>query len=627
MWTKPQDEFEIAIANLLRRRLSNWERLKYDLSMKLNDRGISFALFLGLLTGVCLSSTAIALANGLDVAPVVVAGRLPDLRSVMSVLTILQAMCVFSLACLLPNRPEIENPGHHETRPYYQPMVNFYHRMPLDPARVLSELCRCSVGKNLIVGSCVALITCYVHTMVLFHGWGWEPVVLGTVAGAVQTLMFWHLFCATWMFAVPATASLASAVAMTAKWWSILFWTFLIIGVLFRPGPLPKLIMDPQDPTALFGDYSGYVYFAIQFVLPTGWINCVVEISLMPQVGWGLSGVLPLVGILVLHWRHGPFYWYQLAPRLRPYEATVPIAERPPTTSEVNSESNTSWSMRSLLTVSETRTARLPNFGLDSLVQLPSQGWNLFSERAAGVAERVFFPSLPGGSLTTDGELRNYRRSRQARWVIAVLLLVFLLVFARVKNAPQYDLLAVLGVIGLHASSILVPHWDRWGTSQQWLPLIMYFPVHADWLLAWWLRRSVAWCAVWMVVLGTTWMPLLQWFDRLPMVDAWQRLLVVILAMNVGIAGVACARSLPWWNELNARLRSGYYDLRLATFAREIAVGFGFFGWAGLLCTLPVALSLPASVFIGLLVLCISWSWGLLFLLRKLLLYPTQKST
>jgi hypothetical protein len=626
MWSTPQEKLEIAIGSLLRSRMSGWEALKYDLATSFNDGGRIFAIFLGLLGGLALSSSAFAFANGLDVLPLVAPRRLPDVRSVLLVLTIVQSVAVFSLAYVLPSRHEAENPSNPETRACYRSLASFYLRMPLEPPGALRELCRCTVGKNLILGAIVALITCYVHLLVVYQrGWGWEPILGGTVAGVVQYLVNWHLFCATWMFASPVNVSFASRLANAARW-SILSWPVVLVSVLYMPGPLPKLIVDPNDPQAIFGAFSGYLCFWFQMFIPTGWVNRIVEMTLMPPRSWGLLAVVPVAGLLILHWRKGPYYWYQLTLDPQPNPTAIPLDERQPATSEVTSELEGSWQSLNMLSTSERPTAKVRNLRLESQVSLPSAGGTCFSEQTTGAAERVFFPSIPHSLRSNSSWALDDRRWRQVAWCFAVLVVLALLGLARVRNVPQYDLLIVVGVIGLHACSILSPNWDRWGTSQQWLPLVMNLPVHADWLWAWWLRRSMAWCGSWLVLLSLTWLPLLQWFDRLSLFASWQKLFVVFLAMNVGVAAVACVRSLPWWNELNARLRGGFFDLSFCSLGREFFVSFGYFGWATLHLTLPVTLTQPSSVFLGHLGLCLGWSWGLLFLVRRWLLYPAQET-
>lgn len=251
---------------------------------------------------------------------------------------------------------------------------------------------------------------------------------------------------------------------------------------------------------------------------------------------------------------------------------------------------------------------------------MPNGGCGPFDRVGAEVARKILFAQsheqerLVGGTASVRLPFSRYY------WYIFPGLLLFQLVLSRIQGRPA-DLFYVLGVLAVHGLFSMVP------TVMFGLPeghrSLLRLPVHADWVIALWVQSSGRWCSRWLGILALSWVPLLQWVDRVGLVGIGARLLTVVLLMNWVVAGAIFLRSLSCWNELTMAQRIGFLDFRRSSLFREIYLTIGTLVWVAthIAVVLEIAFAAP-SWLIGIQLVFSSFcSWYLLYGLKQTNLY------
>lgn len=563
--------------------------------------------------------------------------NLPPIRSVLFVASLLQLALTYWIVAWIPAWQHLqEKPiGALDTKALGD---DIYYRLPISGRAAVSMFCNEMPWRFVILLVKSTITIFYVFLFLAYDGrLAVTPLLLGIGTGGLQAWLVFHLWVGIWTWEdwlLNSTTTLGRLYRFYLHGGDALWITLTAVAVFAAPAgwwawllPLPPLILDPQHPQATFSVFSGQIYYLTMTLQPTGWLNLSIEAMFEKQLWLGYLGLIPLLALAVAHWKFGMIVWplnhltrgrLSLNPESNAEDELL-------TTSDIRSDEPLDNGGRRLEVVmrrTPPEATQLLNRDLFVESKMPDGGCGPFDSAGAELARKVLFPQtnalermVAGGSSVRLPFSRYY-------WYIFPGLLLFQLVFSRIQGRPA-DLLYVIGIIAVHGLVTLVPP-VLFGLPEGHRTLLR-LPVHADWLIALWVQSSWRWCARWLGILAISWVPLLQWFDRVGLLGIGMRLLTVVLLMNWVVAGAIFFRSLPCWNELATAQRSGFFDLRPNSLLRELYLTIGTLIWVAthIAVVLEIAFAAPLWL-IGLQIAFSSCcSWYLLYGLKQTNLYPS----
>jgi len=624
--------------------------------------GTSAAL-IGVLVGWCMlylscgvaDPTQWNLQNNVGNVLWLLPANLPPIRSVLFVGSLIQLLLVQWVVMSIPAWSSIHEPWTDDEQ---SPQPNFYCRLPLSPQDCLAMYMHQLPGKFAIITGMVSTVSFYVLLCLAYHGQlGVLPVGLGLLAGAVQLWLSYHMVTGLWVvddylkqpLSIVGHGYRSAYLILSCIWIGLPLLLMMVqAGWMARLWQFPELILDPEDPRATFGSFSGIVYYLVTTLYPTGWLNALLEAALSRRLGWNGLLLLPICGVAMVHWRRGSMIWpvSQLLDRptlqalntealnteaLNPATLNAATRDQP---ERQGSKPELKPDQPSVAAWVET-TPTLPRSYVQSAIKqilkpqpylrtLPNGGCGPFAIAEAEFAKRIYFPKPLETREKDSWYPGGHNPLFHAAWYFFPCLLLSLLILARLKG-PVNDVLIVSLVIGVHAAIALAPQCFVWDFSGSIRRGLLHLPIHADWLIALWVRSSLQWCLKWLGILAVTWIPIMQWFDRLAFVSIVLQISAVILLMNLGVAGFAFARTLDMWTELIKSQRNGFLDWRPISLRREFFLTVGTLFWVGTHLALLIEIGLLAPLWvIGIQgVISVTTSWCLLYFLKQTALYPT----
>lgn len=463
---------------------------------------------------------------------------------------------------------------------------------------------------------------------------GLAPIVLGTMVGLVQAWVSFHVWMGMWAMQDYLRNSDSLLGRLYRSYSAAGVTTILVaipLGFLILPRgwwawlfPLPPLILDPNHPQATFGGLSGSIYYLTVMLLPTGWLHALLEPVFDRQTGLGFIGLLPLLGLAMVHWRYGHYLWsipYLNDPNAEANNESVHQVAGPTSAGIVGS---TTPIMENLC--DDIFPHRLPPATTQQLehrpmtdAKMPAGGCAPFASAPAELARKIFLPRAHEQERVIGSSVKRHEPLSGLHWYVFPGLLVMQLVLSRIKGAPA-DFLYLTGIIGIHG--LFSMSLQVWGPVE-YKRALLTLPIHADWLIALWVQSCWRWSVRWLGILAITWVPMLQWVDRIGMAGVSLRLLMVVLCMNCVAAGLIFLRSLAWWTDLAKAQRIGFFDFRPNNLLREFYLTIGTLFWAATHIAIVLEFVFAAPVWIIAIQLVISsiCSWHLLYGLKHTNLY------